>query len=108
MENVLAIVLFSILFLVVLLFVPTLMTRRAVIAVIRIFRRSGALNAGSAMPAAELGLAPLSFGQRIMRMRDYKPRALDLLVNVEVVQLTEEGKIFLSEEKLLQSGIEKK
>jgi len=47
-----------------------------------------------------LGLSSPTFRERLMRFRDYKPAALQGLIRVEIVQVTEEGKVYLSEEKL--------
>jgi hypothetical protein len=41
-------------------------------------------------------------------MRDYKPIALQYLMKENIVRVTDEGKIYLSEETLLQSGMESK
>lgn len=105
MENTIGIILFFICFLILLLVVPAFMTRRAIIAILKIFRKHGALSSESAMTVEELGLKPPGFAKRIMQTRDYKPRALDLLKKIGVVQTTAEGKIFLAEDKLLTSGI---
>jgi hypothetical protein len=105
MQSIIVIIAFFVFFLVILLVVPALMTRRAIKAVLKIFRQHGALDEETAMTPRELGLEPLSFAKRIMKTRDYKPRALDILGKIGVLQTTAEGKIFLSEEKLLTSGI---
>jgi hypothetical protein len=35
-----------------------------------------------------------------LRRRDYKPRALQLLISADIVQMTEDGKFYLDEESL--------
>jgi len=105
MENIIGIIVFFICFLILLLVVPAFMTRRAIKAVLKIFQKHGALSSESAMAVEALGLKPPSFAKRIMKTRDYKPRALDFLRKIDVVQTTAEGKIFLAKEKLLSSGI---
>jgi hypothetical protein len=105
MESIIGIIVFFICFLVLLLVVPAFMTRRAIKAVLKIFQKQGALSSESAMTIEELGLQPPGFAKRIMQTRDYKPRALDFLRKIDVVQTTAEGKIFLAEDKLLASGI---
>ncbi len=94
------IVLLIILFLVVIVFLPMLLNKRAVIQVIQIFRKHDALDAESAKSIVELKLTKPTFGDRMMRFRDYKPAALDSLIQVGVVQGTEDGRLFLLEEKL--------
>jgi hypothetical protein len=93
-------VLLIIVFLVLLVVIPMTLNKRAVIQVIKRFRKFDALNAESARTVDELGLSPPTFGQRIMRFRDYKPAALQGLMRVDIIQMTEDGKVFLSEEKL--------
>jgi hypothetical protein len=87
------------------LVVPTLMTRRALKRVILIFRRHEALSETGAKTAPELGLGPRRMVDRLMRLRDYKPRALSVLMEARVVIQTEEGKLFMSEEQLQASGL---
>lgn len=105
MLDILIIIAFIICFMVIILVVPTLLTRRAMNTVLKVFRHYGALDEGSAMTIESLGLAPPTFAQRLMRPRDYKPRAIEFLKKLEVIQSTSEGKIFLSREKLSASGI---
>jgi len=38
--------------------------------------------------------------QRMWKPRDYKPRALQLLLNANIVQMTPDGKLYLAEENL--------
>ncbi len=85
---------------VVALYVPAFMTRRAMVEVVRLFYRGNALEAEDAKTLADLGLNPPSFMQRIAKPRDYKPHALRLLQQIGAVQVTEEGKFYMVEEKL--------
>lgn len=100
MTNVLAIIIIIIFSFLAIVMIPMLMTRRAVHQVVRIFRKQNALSPENARTADELRLIPLSLGQRIFKARDYKPRALDSLISSNIVQQTEDGKLFLSEEAL--------
>ena len=93
--------------LVVLVVVPRWLVRRAAKQVIKIFRRQNATDSKSARTVDELGLRPPSFLQRMGRLRDYKPHALDALMRAGIVQVTENGKLYLSEEKLSEFGFEK-
>ncbi len=78
---------------------PVLMTRWAARRVIKIFCRHNAVSAGDARTAQELGLVPLSFVDRLMKPRDYKPQALRFLKESGVVQSTPDGRLYLSEIK---------
>jgi len=79
------------------------MMTRAFAKVIKIFLQYSATNGKNAKTIDELGLRPPSFTQRMLRARDYKPQALDLLIRSEIIQLTEDGRLYLSEEKLAYS-----
>jgi hypothetical protein len=87
--------------------IPRWLMRRAARQVIRIFRAQNATDSKNARTIDELGLRPPGMMERMMRRRDYKPQALDALVQVGVVKVTEDGKLYLSEEKLTELGIEK-
>ncbi len=100
-------ILLSIVFLALLLILPVAMTRRAVKQVINIFRKNKALSPENARTIDELGLRPLSFRQRLFRARDYKPRAMNALVQAEVIQYTDDGRLYLSEAKLVNIETEK-
>jgi hypothetical protein len=89
-----------ILFLLVIFIVPQLMIAIAAPKVIKIFRNKNAVGPKNAMTAADLGLQPPSMIARMMKPRDYKPRALQLLMHINVVQMTDDGKIYLSEQEL--------
>jgi hypothetical protein len=87
--------------------IPRWLTRRAAHQVIKIFRRQNAIDSRSARTIDELGLRPPNMMQRMGRRRDYKPHALDALLRAGVVQVTEDGKLYLSEDKLAELGFEK-
>ena len=91
--------------LLMLIFIPRLLMMRAFSSVIKIFRENNAINEKNAKTIDELGLRPPTFTQRMFRTRDYKPQALDLLRRADIVQMTEDGKLYLSEEKLASSKL---
>jgi len=82
------------------LFVPTWMMKRAIPKVIEIFRKSNAIGIQNAKTPDELGLSPKAMWKRMFGRRDYKPRALDFLVHVKIIQLTDDGRLYLSEPDL--------
>ena len=88
--------------------VVPLLTKRAMHKVLRILKRTGTTDPEGAKSIVDLGLNPPSLGERIMRTRDYKPKALEFLINLNIVLYNEEGKIYLSEEKLLSSALIKR
>lgn len=105
MINVLIILCMIVLCIAALVVIPTLMTKRAMRQVIRILKRCGATNSEGARGIVELGLNPPSFRERIMKIRDYKPKALDFLLSMNIVLYSEDGRIYLSEKNLLSSKL---
>jgi len=78
-----------------------MLSRRAIKSVFKMFRKSEALTPETAKFSDEIGFKRqgiISF----RGIRDYKPTALQLMMREEIVCVTEEGKLYLSEEKLAQ------
>ena len=92
--------------LVAMFFLPRWRMKRAAREVIRIFRQNNATSAKSAKTVAELGLGSRNMLEGAFRGRDYKPQALTALLKGEIIQTTEDGRFYLSEDKLASSGIE--
>lgn len=107
MENVIIIVLLVVLAFLALFVIPQWRLRRAVRQVIRILRQNNAIDVKNAKTIDELGLRPRGRLEGLLRSRDYKPQALDALWKAEIVKITEDGKVYLSEEKLIASGLYK-
>ena len=82
---------------------PRLLINRAIRSVIRIFRESGAVSVDNASSIDELGLNPKPMIKRLLGTRDYKPHALRVLMNADIVKVDEDGNLYLSEEQLLKS-----
>ena len=104
-------IIYVVLFFVALLVIGAVVSRwrmkRAMRRVVLAFREQGATSSRTAKTAGELGLG--SQGGMMTGMfkgRDYKPQALSLLMKADIVQVTEDGKLHLSEDKLLASGID--
>jgi hypothetical protein len=76
------------------------LVKRAAEEVIGRFCYYGALETKKARTLEDLGLAPLDFFQRLFRRRDYKPYALQSLSQAGIIRSTQEGKLYLVEEKL--------
>jgi len=94
-------VLLTVVFVILLVALPYYMSRRAARQVVDIFRQHRALGAENAKTQTELGLDPPGLHKQLISFRDYKPRALKALISARVIKSTEEGKLYLSEEKLL-------
>ncbi len=85
------------------LYIRTLLTRRGVFRVIEIFYEHDALGIYGAKTLNELGLERPDFLQRMTRLRDYRQTALQVLIREGVVNVTEDGRVYLIEEKLDQN-----
>jgi hypothetical protein len=104
MVNVLLILVLSVAVFAALFLIPSLMTRRAAFKVIKVFCQADALDAKHARTPDELGLVPPPFLQRMTRPRDYKPQALRVLKDANVVLTTADGKLYLSRRELGQDA----
>ena len=89
-----------IIFLLVMLFLPSFMINQNVPKVIKILRKYNATRPETAKMPKEMGLAQPGFVERMWKLRDYKPRALQFLLQSEIVQMTDDGRVFLSDENL--------
>lgn len=108
MNDIAIIVLIIILVILGMVGIPYLMMKRSVSNVITIFQRNYALDIKSAKTVDELGLNPRTMLQGMFRARDYKPQALNVLIKTELVQTTEDGKLYLLEDKLATSKLYKR
>jgi hypothetical protein len=104
-QAIILIILIFIILIVTALFVTSFLVKRAVRDVINIFRKNQALTPDKAMKIDELGLQARSFLQ-FRGLRDYKPSALEYLMKNNIVLMTEDQRLYLSEEALFQSNIE--
>ena len=75
------------------------LTKRAVLKVVKIFYQHNALGMNGAKTQRELGLERPDFVARMMKPRDYKQTALQILVKEDVIRIID-GKLYLAEEKL--------
>jgi hypothetical protein len=99
MSSILYPVFFFLLMIAALIFIPRFMIRRALRQTIAIFKHFRIDSPEKAKTRGELGLNPADFMTRITSLRDYKPQALQILMSEGVVASTEEGKLYLVEEK---------
>ena len=90
------------------LFIPALLTRKAIFKVIKIFYQHHALGMDEAKTPLELGLERPDFFQRMTRPRDYKQYALQVLMKQGTVVENADGRLYLIEERLDQNLRRKK
>ncbi len=96
-----------VLFLVVAFYVSRLLFYRAVRQVVFLFRKRGATSPKSATTLEDLGLAGGGLRDRLFKPRDYRPYALRLLAQANIIRETEEGKVYVSEAELERSPVKK-
>jgi hypothetical protein len=107
MNNVLAVVLMLGALAVVMIYVPRLLLRKATRDVVALFRGRDATSPSSATTLEQLGIVQRSRLERLTRLRDYRPYAVRLLTNTNVIRTTEEGRMYLSEETLEHSPVKR-
>jgi hypothetical protein len=82
------------------LFLYGFRSRRAIFKVLEIFCRHGALGVYEAKSLCDLGLERPDFIQRMVKPRDYKQYALQILVKQGIISVNEEGEFYLLEDRL--------
>ena len=107
MNSILIIVLIGVLLLVAMFIIPQWRLRRAIRQVIRILREHNATGIKNARTVDELGLRPRRMMEGMFKGRDYKQYAVSALMKAEIIQTTEDGKLYLSEDKLVASGLDR-
>jgi hypothetical protein len=71
--------------------------------VIEIFYEHDALGIHGAKTLQELGLERPDILQRMTRARDYKQNALQILIKEGIINVNEDGRVYMVEEKLDQN-----
>ena len=105
MLNTIYFLLFIVALLVLALFYSKAQSKNACREIIKIMIDNNALDEESAKTQDELGLAPPTFVQRLSRRRDYKPMTLQMLMQMGIIQMADDGRIFLSEESMNSTKI---
>ena len=90
------------------LYIRTFFTRRAIFKVIEIFYQLHALGMSAAKTRHELGLERPDFFQKMIKLRDYKQYALQILIKKEIILEDEEGRLYMVEGRLDQNLRSKK
>jgi len=92
-------ILFMVGLLVIWWFLYRFVVRRAINRVIQTFRKRNAVSLNNAKTINELGIKSRDSMLKL-GFRDYKPYALKLLKDANIVRETEDGKLYLSEEDI--------
>ena len=86
---------------------PRIRIRRAASQVMAIFERNNALDVRSAKTIDELGLRSPTFIEGMLRLRDFKPYALQILMHTEVVRQTDGGRLYLAHDRLPATDVDR-
>lgn len=106
-NSILLIALLAVLLLLAMFLVPQWRLRRAIRQVIRILREHHAIDSKNAKTVNELGLRPRSIIEGIFKGRDYRQYAITALMKAEIIKRTEDGRLYLLEDKLSASRLGK-
>ncbi len=79
---------------------PQFLYKRAIKQVVKIIKQHNAMNAETAKTPVAMGLAQRGWIQNLGRTRDYKPRALQMLIDYDIVRKTNDDRVYLVREKL--------
>lgn len=82
---------------------PHIIMNRTIPKVIKILREHNAVGEEHAVAAKDMGLTPKPYMQRVLRTKDHKPRALQILIQLEIVKQNPDGTVYLSEEGLAKT-----
>ena len=107
MNTIILIVVLVVLLLLAFFILPQWRLRRAIRQVIRILREHSAIDIKHARTVDELGLRPRRMLEGMFKGRDYKKYALSALLKSEIIQTTEDGRLYLLEDRLFASGLDK-
>jgi hypothetical protein len=80
--------------------IPRFMVLNAMKKIIRTMIKEGAFNAHKAVPPEQVGVGRRDPWGGMLRMRDYRPQALYMLVDSEIIVNTLDGRYYLSADKL--------
>ena len=101
MEQVLFILVMILIAFAAAIIIPTYMTNRATVKVVKIFRENEANDFWSAKTAYQLGIGPRGVFDRLKDpRRDYKPMALGTLIKIGIVRKTGNERLYLNEKSL--------
>jgi hypothetical protein len=82
------------------IFIPRYMVLNAMKKIIRTMIKEGAYNIQKALPPEQIGVGQKSPWGGMLRMRDYRPQALYMLVDSEILVNTLDGRYYISVDRL--------
>jgi hypothetical protein len=79
--------------------------RRAMRQLVAAFRRQGATSPAKGTTLEKLGIVRVNPLEGMLKGRDYRPEALRLLKEANIIRATEAGTLYLSEDELEHSTL---
>lgn len=107
MSDFLLVVLLLALLLLLAFTVPLFGVRRAMRALVKLFREDEITSPLRAKTCSELNINLQSRARKAFAARDYRPDALKVLVQAKIVLIVEGDKVYLSEQNLKESSLRK-
>ena len=77
----------------------------AIPKVIDVLRQHGAVTEDSAKHLHEMGLGVPTLQRRVLRTRDFRPQATEVLIRAAIVAVCDDGRVFLVEENYQNSTL---
>ena len=78
--------------------IPYYRIKNAVPKVIDTLRMHGAVSEDTAKHLWEMGLGVPTLQRRVLRTRDFRPQATEVLIRAAIVAVCDDGRVFLVEE----------
>lgn len=85
--------------------IPYYRIKWAVPKVIDTLRQHGAVSEASAKFLWDMGLGVPTLQRRILRTRDFRPQATEVLIRAAIVAVCDDGRVFLVEENYQNSKL---
>jgi hypothetical protein len=104
-NNVLVIILIVVVLIVWIIFGPNWLIYRAMKKVVKALKKRNSWDQASSSWAEQIGIKKEPLWSAMFKARDYRPRALQQLVQLEIIIQTPEGKYFLNRAKLEESRL---
>ena len=82
------------------IFIPRYMVLTAMKKIIRTMMKENAVSPRNALTAEQIGITASAMWENMFRMRDYRPQALHVLVESEIIVNTLDGRYYISLDKL--------
>jgi hypothetical protein len=104
-NNVLVIIIAVLVLLAGIILVPNWLIFRAMKKVVSALKNRNSWNQVSASWAEQIGIKKEPLWNSMFKVRDYRPRALQQLIELQIIIQTPEGKFFLNKNKLDESRL---